>query len=307
MPSATLRVALAVLLFTVPRLAHPCSMCSRGDPLAPAAEGQGRGGDLRLAIDGEILSQRSGTAGERSMHDVLDQYTMKITGAYSPIPSVNLVASLPYARKKMAMDHGGGFTFPVTDLTGIGDVEAGVRWFFWERVNMRARLRQGVALSLGTSFPTGASDARMVFGLPNAQHEQIGTGAFGPYAGLSYRLQRDPFAALVSVSGRTHTENKQGYRYGSALLFTVQGQWTQIQWLALGIGLEGHDGTADRLAAKAVENTGGLVLWLSPSVYVNVYRQMWITLRAQLPFQTANVGDQAFGPVVLAGVQYVLF
>jgi hypothetical protein len=144
-------------------------------------------------------------------------------------------------------------------------------------------------------------------GLPNPEHEQIGTGAFGPYVGLSYRLQRDPFAALASVSGRTHTANDQGYRYGSALLWTLQGQWSPLSWLALGLGVDGHDGGHDRQAGALVPNTGGLVLWLSPSAYVNVYERLWMTVRAQLPFYNGLVGDQSVSPILLAGVQYVVF
>jgi hypothetical protein len=314
--SARAALALAIVLAVTPCVAHACSVCSRGDPLAPAAEGHGRGGDLRVAVDAEVLSQRSATPGVVGMHDGLDQYTLKLTGAYSPAPPVNLVVSVPFTRKKVTMEHGGGTApFVASDLTGIGDLEVGGRWFFWERVSLRARLRQGVALSVGTSIPTGPSEARTIIGSqpitaigqPNAQHEQLGTGAFGPFAGLSYRLQRDPFTGLLSVSGRAHTENAQGYRYGSALLFTVQGQWAPARWLALGFGLDGHNGGRDRQYGAPVENTGGLVLWASPSAYMNVYQRLWVTLRAQFPFHTSLVGEQTVGPVVLGGVQYELF
>jgi hypothetical protein len=309
MISATTRVAIAItiVLGNTPDIARACSVCSRGDPLAPAAEGHGQGGDLRLALDAEILSQRSATPGVATMHDDLDEYTLKLTGVYSPAPPVNLVVSVPFTRKRMTMEHGGGVTFVASDLTGVGDVDVGGRWFFWESVNVRARLRHSVGISAGTSFPTGPSEPRTVAGLPNAQHEQLGTGAFGPYAGLSYRLQRDPFAALLSVSGRTHTANGEGYRYGSALLWTVQGQWTPMRWLAVGLGIDGHDGGRDRQDGTYVQSTGGLVLWASPSAYVNVYRRLWVTLRAQLPFHSSLVGDQSVGAVVVAGVQYAVF
>jgi hypothetical protein len=307
----TPRIVRAALAFAVaaasPDAARACSVCSRGDPLAPAADGHGEGGDLRVALDAEVLSQRSATPGVAGMHDDLDQYTLKLTGVYSPVPPVNLVVSVPFTRKRMTMEHGGGVTFVASDLTGVGDVEVGARWFFWESLNVRARMRQGLGVSLGTSLPTGSNDPRPAPGLPNAQHEQLGTGAFGPYAGLSYRVQRDPYAALLSLSGRTHTANAQGYRYGSALLWTVQGQWAPVPWIALGLGLDGHEGGRDRQDGAYVESTGGLVLWASPSAFVNVYGRLWASLRAQVPFHARLVGDQTVGSVVTAGLQYSVF
>lgn len=307
MRSRIARAALAIALAAAADAALACSVCSRGDPIAPAADGHGQGGDLRVALDAEVLSQRSGTPGVSGMHDDLDQYTLKMTAAYSPVPSVNLVASVPFVRKRMTMEHGGGITFVASEETGVGDVEVGARWFFWESVNVGARMRQGLALSAGTSLPTGASDARPVPGLPNAQHEQLGTGAFGPYGGLAWRLQRDPWAVLLSVAGRVHGANAEGYRYGGALLWTVQGQWAPAAWLALGLGVDGHDGEGDRLHGGAVPNTGGLVLWASPSAYVNVYERLWLTARAQVPFEARLVGDQQVGTVVTLGVQYAVF
>lgn len=306
--SPRLRIAVALLATAAFGVARACSVCSRGDPLAPAADGHGSGGDLRVAVEAEVLSQRSGSPLNTTMHDDLDQYTLKLTTVYSPTSPLNLVASVPFTRKKMTMEHDARTAFISSDLTGVGDVDVGARWFFWEGVDLRARLRHSVGLSVGTSFPTGPSNPRPVTNaLPNPQHEQIGTGGFGPYAGLSYRLQRDPFAGLVSLSGRTHTTNSDGYRYGGALLWTVQGQWTPVRWLALGLGLDGHQGARDTLDAARVPNTGGLVLWASPSAYLNVTGKLWATLRAQLPFYTRLTGDQSVGAVATAGLQYAVF
>jgi hypothetical protein len=299
--------AAAMLAAAAPGIALACSVCSRGDPIAPAAEAHGEGGDLRLALDAEVLSMRSGTPGVPSMHDELGQQTLKLTAAYSPIPPVNLVLQVPFLRKRMTMDHGNGTRVVASDLDGVGDVEVGARWFFWEQVDFGSRLRQGLAVSLGSSLPTGPNHPRDLPGQPNGQHEQIGTGAFGPYAGLAYRVQRDDYAGLLSISARGHNANSQGYRFGSALLWTLEGQWTPRRWLALGLGLDGHAGGRDRRGGAYVDNTGGLVLWASPSAYLNVHQRLWLTLRAQLPVRSDLVGDQTVRPVVLGGFQYVLF
>jgi hypothetical protein len=308
MTSVAARLVLVVATAAAWEVAHACSVCSRGDPLAPAADAHGSGGDLRLALDFEVLSQRSGSPGAPGMHDDLDQYALKLTTVYSPVPPLNLVLSVPFVRKKMTMEHSATVSFVSSDLTGLGDVELGVRWFFWESVNMRARTRQSVGLSVGSSLPTGANDAGpFTVGQPNPEHGQPGTGAFGPYAGISYRFARDPFATLISFSGRTHNTNAQGYRYGGALLWTVQGQWSPLRWLAAGFGLDGHHGSQDLQDGVTVPNTGGMVIWASPSLFLNVYGKLWATLRAQVPIATSLIGDQSVSPVATAGVQYALF
>lgn len=179
MRSFAARRAVALVAVGSFEVARACSVCSRGDPLARAAEGHGSGGDLRVALEAESLSQRSGSPGVATMHDDLDQYSLKLTTVYSPVPPLNLVVAVPFTRKQMTMEHGPGVTLVASDLTGVG---------------------------------------------------------------------------------------------------------------------------SDR-----VPNTGGLVLWASPSAQVNVTGRLWATLRAQLPFYTSLVGDQTVGSVVTAGLQYSVF
>jgi hypothetical protein len=274
--------------------------------LVAAAEAPGRGqGDLRVALDAEYLTQEAGTEGEPGSTDVLHQYALRLTGVYSPAPSLNVVVAVPFLRKKMTMDHPDGSTMPMSDLSGVGDVEVGARYFLFESVDFGARSRHGLALSLGTSIPTGENDAKdSTTGERIDEHGQLGTGAWSPYAGITYRLQQDPWSALASVTGRLRTENSNGYRYGNSLLWTVQGQWSPTQRVALGLALEGRSAAQDRLAGGYVPNTGGLVLAATPSVYLNVTRNLWLNARAQLPFATRLVGEQKIGPLVLFGMAY---
>jgi len=298
-------LALSILAAGMP--ARACSVCGCGDPLVAAAEGRGRGGDLRVAVDGEYLSQKAGTEGEPGKTDVLDQYTLRLTGVYSPVAALNLVATIPLLRKKMAMDGHDGTIVPVSDVTTLGDVELGARYFVVDLANVGARRRQGLAVSLGTSLPTGQNGATDAGGLRIDQHGQAGTGAFGPYAGLTYRLQQDPWSLLASASGRAHNENSYGYRFGSALLWTVQGQWSPLSWLALGLGVDGRNAGRDRQDGVPVENTGGLVLAATPSAYLQIHRALWLDARVQIPFYTRLVGEQSVGPTFVAGFLYEAF
>jgi hypothetical protein len=298
--------AAAALLLALlgPAPAAACSVCACGDPLVSAAEGPGRGGDLRLALEAEYLTQHAGSEGDPASTDLLDQYTLRLTAVYSPVDPLNLVLSIPLVRKKLWTEPSAGPAVPTSDLTGLGDVEVGARLFVLDAVDFAAQRRQGVAVSAGTSIPTGPDDARDASGQLVDQHGQLGTGAWGPYAGVSYRFRQDPWSALLSISGRLRTENAHGYRYGNALLWTAQAQWSPLAWLALGLGVDGRDAAQDQEHGAPVENTGGLVLAATPSAYVELFQGLWLTVRAQLPFLTHLVGDQWVGPTVSAGLAY---
>ena len=296
-----LSIVALVTLLAAPALARACSVCSCGDPLVAAADARGAGGDLRLALATEYLTQKAGSEGEPGVQDVLDQYTLRVTGVYSPVEGLNLVAALPLVRKTMTMDHGGGVTTPTSRQTGLGDVEIGARYYLLDRVNFGARRRQGLALSAGVALPTGQNGARDANGARIDEHGQLGTGAFGPYTGLAYRLEQDDWNVLVAVSGRYRSENGSGYRFGSALLWTAQAQWSATPWLAFGLGLDGRNAGRDKDGGSPVENTGGLVLAATPAAYLNVYGGLWLDLRAQLPFYSRLAGDQSVGPNLVAG------
>jgi hypothetical protein len=295
-------LAAAALAWSTP--ASACSVCNCGDPLVAVADGHGRGGDFRLGLDTEYLTQESGSEDEPGVTDVLDQYTVRLTGVYSPAESINLVVTLPFARKRMVMDHPDGLTMPMSDVSGFGDAEVAARWFVYNHAEVGARRRQALALTLGTSLPTGRTGARDESGALVDQHGQIGTGAFGPIAGVTWRLQQDPWSLTAALTGRLRTENAESYRFGNALLWTVQGQWSPRGWLALGLALEGRNVAQDTDAAGPVANTGGLVLAVTPSAYLNVGGGLWLTARAQLPVMARLVGEQTVGPTVLAGLAW---
>jgi hypothetical protein len=289
-----------VLAAAVPGAARACSVCSCGDPLVSASEGHGKGGDLRVQLDPEYLRVRSG-------EDVLDQYTLRLTGVYSPADPVNLVVQVPFTRKKMFMDHGAAGTMPMSDVNGLGDVEVGARWFFWERTDFAAMRRQGLALSAGTSIPTGSIGARDELGALVDAHGQVGTGSWGPNVGALYRLQQDPWNGLVSVTARTHGTSSADYRYGDSLGWTAQAQWHPAQRVALGLGLDGRWAARDREAGDLVPDTGGVVLAATPAAYYNVAGGLWLSARVQVPFFTHLYGEQSVGAVVTAGLQYQVF
>ncbi|BDG04961.1 hypothetical protein [Anaeromyxobacter oryzae] len=297
---AALPVTAAVLLARAPA-ARACSVCGCGDPLLDAADPAAMTSRLRVALDGESLDVTSGSETTPGATDTLHQYTLKLQAAANPVPGVTLVGTVPLTRKTMTTE---GLT--TSDVTGLGDVELAARIALLDVPNFAARRLQGVALSIGTSLPTGPNDLR-AGGERIDEHGQPGTGSFGPFAGLHYRVDQGDWYGSASVTGRVHTVNGHGYRYGGAVLWSAHGQYRPVKRLALDLGVDGRWAAQDRDEAGPVLNTGGTVLSASPGLYWNAAGGAWLSVRAQLPVWTRLVGEQSVGPTVVAGVQYQLF
>ena len=167
-------------------------------------------------------------------------------------------------------------------------------------------MRNSIALAVGTSFPTG-NDGATEDGVRIDQHAQIGTGSFGPYAGLQYRLARDPFNLFASVSGRMHSSNDYGYRFGDSLQFSLLLQYRPIDRLVLRAGLDGRWAARDSSQGDLQANTGGLVLAASPGIQYNLWNGLWGVAQVQVPFYSHLYGEQSVGPAFSAGVQYRFF
>ncbi len=299
-------LAVAAMAAALPGGALACSVCACGDPLLDTTDPAANQGALRLQLEGEWLSVASGSEVHPGMTDDLTQYTLRANAVWGPTDRLNLVATVPLVRKDMRMT-APGVREPVSDTTALGDVEAGARYTLWSSTNLGAGRLQDVAVSAGTSFPTGENRAKDAAGVRIDEHGQPGTGSWGPYAGVHYHLDQRNVYAFASLSGRMHTENAFHYRYGSALLWSVHGQVRPVQRLALDLGVDGRFAGRDRDPAGAVPSTGGLVVAASPGAYLNVGGGLWLSLRAQLPFWTALSGEQTVRPTVVAGVQYQLF
>lgn len=289
-------------VLAAPPQARACSVCACGDPLAAIAETPGNRGALRLTLEAESLTMTAGSESMAGMTDELTQWTLRPAVVWSPLPSLNLVATVPFTNKRMD-ETGMGMDSTMSDLSGLGDVELGVRWFPFESVDFAARLRHSGALMAGTSFPTGNNDAASN-GVRVDENGQLGTGGFGPYLGLFYRLSGDAWSGFATFTGRVRTENSYGYRYGESLHWALQGQWQPGSWFAASLSFEGRSAAADRVDGAPVPNTGGLVLAATPAVHFNVFAGAWLFARAQLPFYTALLGEQTVGPVFTAGIRY---
>jgi hypothetical protein len=298
---------LAVVLAGTPLAARACSVCACGDPLLDASDPAATMAKLRLQLEAEYLSITSGSHHQEGTTDALDQYTLHANAAWSPTDRAAVVLDVPLARKELRTAIGSDHRHAPEETLGLGDVEVGGRYELWRWVNLGRGRYQGFAVSAGTSLPTGESAARDDDGERLDEHAQLGTGAWGPYAGLHYRVDQGRWYAFASLSGRARDANRFGYRYGSALLWSVHGQLRPSPRLSLGLGLDGRTAGRDRDDEGVVEHTGGLVLAAAPSVAYGIGSGVWLSARAQLPFYTELAGVQSVRPTVYVAAQYELF
>jgi len=300
----------AVVTATSLALAAPpvlaCSVCGCGDPLVGVGQVAGPAGQLGLELDGQWLSQKAG-GDVPDTTDVLNQYSVLLTASYTPVANLNLVVTLPWVWKNMQMEMPDGSRMTSSNLNGFGDMQFGIRWFFWEDTDVGNRTRQTLSVSASTFAPTGNNSAVQSDGERVDEHGQIGTGGWGPSAGLFYRIQGDVWSGYAGVWGLYRSVNSSGYRFGSAALWSVAGQYQPLDWLAVALAVDGRAAGSDVQDGAAVENTGGFLLAAVPAVYVNVFPGGWLLAKAQLPFATKLNGVQTIGPVITAGLRYELF
>ena len=254
----------------------------------------------------------AGTEGRPGYTDQLAQWSYRFNAVYRPLDALSFTATVPLVRRTIHTV-GPGSDAVASDLTGLGDAEIAGRVSVWRSIDLGAGRVHEVALSAGTSLPTGSHDARAADGSPIDPHGQLGTGGFGPFVGLSYRFEQGSWLAFASISGRWRTEatslDSSRYKFGDALLWSAHGQYLASRRVALDLGVDGRWATADRATDPsgavdgAVANTGGTVLSAAPGVYLNAVGGTWLFVRAQFPFWKRLRGEQDVLPSFAFGLQ----
>jgi hypothetical protein len=304
-------VAAITTLPAVP--ASACSVCGCGDPLLAVNDPAAINGHLRLQVDTEYLRIDAGTDGRPGFTDQLTQWSYRVNVVYRPLDPLSLTVTLPLVSKAIHTV-GGGTDVTSSSLTGVGDLELGARYALWTSVNLGARRAQEFAVSAGTSLPTGAHDAAAPDGTLIDPHGQLGTGAWGPFAGVHYRLEQGDWVGFASLSYRLRTEatyfDASKYKFGDALLWSAHGQYRPARAVALDLGLDGRYAKADRATdpdgtvTEGVPSTGGTVLSVAPGAYFNATGSIWLFVRGQVPVYKHLLGEQDVKPSVTAGVQF---
>jgi hypothetical protein len=218
---------------------------------------------------------------------------------WSPLEALNFVVELPFVRKDWSSEG------EAATETGLGDVDVGLRWFFFRDVDYTSQSRQALGLIAGATLPTGPNDATAA-GERLDDHAQLGTGAFGPYVGLSYAWHHDPWNLYTSASFRFHGTNDHDYHYGAAVVGTVRVDYRLDDWLALEAAVDGRWAARDSVGDEQEMSTGGTVLALAPGFAANLFGDAWLRARVQIPAVTDLYGTQSVGPTVFVSAEVLV-
>ena len=292
----------ALCVFVSLSSAEACSVCGCGDPLASAGEAHLAAGQFRLALDTELLTARARSDDDPVFVEHLTQYTIRPVFAFSPADVLTLVVQIPVIRKEWSAEAPDNPPITATP-TGLGDVDVAARVFVYTNTRLAQMSRETLALTAGSSLPTGDNSVQ-ADGERLDEHAQLGTGALGPYAGVLYAFRRDPWNFFGSVTGRLRLRNGYGYKYGSALLWSLRGDFRLLDWLSASVSFDGRYAAHDDLHGTLQENTGGLVLAATPGLKLRMFEELWLYASAQIPVFTHLFGEQHVGPVFTASLQY---
>jgi hypothetical protein len=313
-----------------------CSVCGCGDPLASSGSAHPMAGSFRLDFESTYLTAAAlGDDPGTNQWESLRQTNLNTTLSYAPTDDISLIVMLPLVQKYWSLNEGpGDEDAPVAGESiadtgtpfGIGDINIGARYFFWQETDFKTRIHQALALSVGSYLPTGATNiVSGITGMPIDTHAQLGTGALGLYGGLLYNHVWEGFTLSANANVVIHTEASTNdvnsavyeYTFGPSYTGGISGQLKATDTLAVGLAVEGRHTDPDTepngnltlvagVATWDTPNTGGTVIDLSPSLYWNVSGDSVLYGKVQIPTITDFIGQQTLGPTYIFGTQFLI-
>jgi len=298
--------ALVWLVLVLPNPVFACSVCGCGDPLAAAGEAAPMASQLTVRLDAEQLSASARSDDDPTVTEGLTQRSLVPALVWSPLDAVSLVAEVPLVEKDWKAKADDGTVVDAVDSRGLGDAQVGARWFALRQTDLAARTSRSIAVTAGATLPTGPDNAKDDAGERIDQHAQLGTGAFGPSAGIQAAFRGEVWGRAANVVVVTHTANSERYRFGSAVRWSFQGEYTPDERWLLTLGCDGRYADHDTADGATQLNTGGTVVAAAPSVWFRVAPGTWLRAEAQVPVWTHLFGDQHLGTTLAMACQYTL-
>jgi hypothetical protein len=295
--------------------ARACSVCGCGDPLLAASDPAAITGKLRLQLDTDYVRMDAGTDGDPGSTDQLTQWSYRFNAVYRPIDDLSLLVTVPLVSK--TINTVGANPATGSDLTGLGDIELAARYAFFRSVDLGKQRALELAVTGGSTIPTGEHNAKDADGALIDPHGQLGTGGWGPFLGLAFLFEQRDWLAFANASYRVRTEGSYfdgtKYKFGDAVLWSVHGQYRPMRRLALDLGVDGRYAARDKFTdaggqvEPGVANTGGTVLSAAPGVYFEAGGGIWLFARGQIPFATNLYDQQKVYPGFTTGLQFQAF
>jgi hypothetical protein len=316
--------------------AAPCSTCLAGDPSFSAnGTSSQSAGNVSVFIEAREWKKKDGrkiveddeggdeaapseaaAAATEDAEPVRESHTTRRLDAYvmwTPIDRLTLTLNTPWTQNDITDIEGEGDTTHF-ELSGLGDVSVAASGVVWR--NRPALPTTWVELRGFLKAPTGRDEQRV--GGEKEPHLQTGTGSWD-YGFGAAAVHRFEWGSLyASVFGRLNTEGALDYQYGDNVLSTLAveaplGHLTgahELDRVIPGLALDFRWAGRDRQEGSDVEDTGGSVLYLSPSLRIRLpafspTQSAWLRTGVQIPVTHEWLyGTQDEGPVWSIGIGY---
>ena len=282
---------------SAPSTASACATCACGDPTLTVMGAQ-QPFEHRLRFSLELL-HRTDAVGEDNVDRLeLSEQRATLGVAYAPARWLMLSASLPVVHREL--------TFVSTAeerFTDVGDVELRARAFVYAaRDCAPSHLLAGGA---GLRMPTAALE-QLEDGSYAEPELQAGSGSWDPLLGLSYAHFADPWSFYASEIVYLPTESRADWQLGISWLGTHAAQYQLDPSWALRLGANSRLEQATRRAVGTGAETdepdsGGFVLFLSPSVVFSPLTDLVLNLDVHVPVINALTGDHDEGVIIALG------
>ena len=308
MPKKYVVSLLFALIQFNPLSAFACSVCGCGDPLQPAGTVHSMAGYLNLGVEAQYLTATAQSDDNPAQSESLTQKNLNGFLVFSPWDDLTLVGIIPFVGKDWTLSEAtdGSEEGASASPSGLGDINLGLRYFLVIDMDFKNKGSHNLAVSAGTILPTGQTGAVDSAGERFDQHGQLGTGAWGPYAGLLYTRIVNGWTFSANFNNLFHTVNSYEYHFGTALTWGAQAQVHLDDPFAISLALEGRYADQDTSGEGVQTNTGGTVLDLTPGLWWKPVEQWGIYGKVQVPVLTSLYGAQTVGPTALFGTQFFL-
>jgi hypothetical protein len=267
--------------------AGACDFCLLSQGVSPldTIKGSGIKVSERYTLLDEVYrgTEEVPAQGARETH-----WTTEMTGFYSPLPHLTLLAVVPYRVGQTAGELELGPDGTPTGLDtagagsarGLGDVTLLARYTLLSADGRTTSTR--LAGQLGVKFATGGTDARTDGGGEYLDsHLQPGTGSTDLLFGLSASHAAGRLSFAANLLGTLCGEGEFGdtkHRFGNALNYDVSAKWRvhpsgaaprDPQFFAV-LGVAGEARGKEKTAGATDENSGGNTVYLVPGLQLTL-------------------------------------
>lgn len=297
----TAAIAAVLVVGLAPERAKACGLC--GCSLAPP-------GDIEFSSIGWDLPEpgtlRLSLESRQSFHTTQPHPTVlestfenrnSFFVAYTPHRYVTVQALVPVVYRSVEESDG---ATPARAF-GVGDSDVSVRLRLFGSSSRSSQ--HAFYFSGGVKLPTAANHAGPD-GAALGHAAQLGTGSWDPIASLSYVGAVDRVSMFAVESLRLTTTGRDGWRAGTSFVSTLAARYALSDSFALMLAADGIYSQRDTVNGAAVADTGGFLLYVTPSALMQIAPPALLRFAIQIPTIHANAGTQTESVALLVSLVF---